>query len=97
MTDRYGSSGAAAVERAARAAGDAARAAGVTMREIADLGDFERICRLFNEIWRPDSDNPAMTSELLRALTKADNYVAGAFDGDTLVGACVGFFGRPRR
>jgi predicted GNAT superfamily acetyltransferase len=31
----------------------------------------------------------------LRALTKAGNYAGGAYDGDTLVGACVGFFGPP--
>ncbi len=36
-----------------------------------------------------------MTIELLRAFSKAGNYVAGAFDGDELVGACVGFFGAP--
>jgi predicted GNAT superfamily acetyltransferase len=32
---------------------------------------------------------------LLRALTKAGNYVSGAYDGTELVGACVGFFGAP--
>jgi predicted GNAT superfamily acetyltransferase len=97
VTDPYRlrDAGATPAEAAALAAGAAARAAGVTMREIADLGDFEAVCRLFDEIWRPDPNNPPVTSELLRALTKADNYVAGAFDGDELVGACVGFFGPP--
>src|SRR6478752_4811786 len=36
-----------------------------------------------------------MSLELLRAFTKAGNYVGGAFDGDRLVGACVGFFHAP--
>ncbi len=36
-----------------------------------------------------------MTLELLRAFTKAGNYVGGAFEGDRLVGACVGFFHAP--
>ena len=36
-----------------------------------------------------------MTIELLRAFSKAGNYVAGAFDGGRLVGACVGFFHAP--
>jgi predicted GNAT superfamily acetyltransferase len=80
---------------AAVAAAAAARAAGVSIREIADIGGFEAVCRLFDEIWRPDPQNPPVTAELLRALTKADNYLAGAFDGDELVGACVGFFGPP--
>ncbi len=73
----------------------AALAAGVTVREVAELGEFEAVCRLFDEIWRPEPQNPPITAELLRALTKADNYVGGAFEGDELVGACVGFFGPP--
>jgi predicted GNAT superfamily acetyltransferase len=36
-----------------------------------------------------------VTLELLRAFTKAGNYVAGAFEGGRLVGACVGFFHAP--
>ncbi len=84
-----------AAERAALVADAAAGAAGVAIREVADLGEFEAVCRLFDEIWRPDPQNPPVTAELLRALTKADNYVVGAFEGGELVGACVGFFGPP--
>ncbi|HKD96842.1 MAG TPA: GNAT family N-acetyltransferase [Micromonosporaceae bacterium] len=87
--------GAEPADAAARAADAAARAAGVSIREITDIRGFESVCRLFDEIWRPDPQNPPVTAELLRALTKADNYLAGAFDGDELVGACVGFFGPP--
>jgi predicted GNAT superfamily acetyltransferase len=36
-----------------------------------------------------------MTLELLRAFTKAGNYVGGAFENGRLVGACVGFFHAP--
>ena len=50
--------------------------------------------RLYATIWGRDA-NPPMTLELLRAFTKAGNYVGGAFDGETLVGACVGFFHAP--
>jgi predicted GNAT superfamily acetyltransferase len=53
------------------------------------------VYRLYDGIWRPDPTNPPVTTELLRALAKAGNYVAGAFDGTELVGACVGFFGAP--
>jgi len=83
---------AAAAVRAADAAG---RAAGVKVRELSDLTDLEAVYRLYSDIWRPDPTNPPVTSELLRALAKAGNYVVGAFDGDELVGACVGFFGAP--
>lgn len=80
----------------AKAAADAAaEGAGVRIRELTDLNDLEAACRLFDEIWRPGPANPPVTVELMRALTKAGNYAAGAFDGSRLVGACVGFFGPP--
>ena len=77
---------------AAEAAADAAQ---VTLRELADLADLEAVCSLFFEIWQSAPGNPPMTVELLRALTKAGNYVSGAFEGDRMVGACVGFFAAP--
>ncbi|GAA5169875.1 GNAT family N-acetyltransferase [Amycolatopsis dongchuanensis] len=80
---------------AASAARRAADAAGVTVAEIADLDGFDTVYRLFDAIWRPDPKNPPITTELMRALTKAGNYVAGAYAGGELVGACVGFFGTP--
>lgn len=80
---------------AGSAAQAAAAAAGVRVRELVHLGDFAAVCRLFEEIWRTEPQNPLVTTELLRALTKAGNYLAGAFDGDRLVGACVAFFGAP--
>ena len=39
------------------------------------------VCRLYDEIWRPDPTTRRSPPELLRALTKAGNYVVGAFDG----------------
>lgn len=84
-----------AANDAAQAAETAARTAGVQVREIAELDDLEAVYRLFDGIWRPDPQNPPVTTELLRALTKAGNYVSGAFDGAGLVGACVGFFSAP--
>jgi predicted GNAT superfamily acetyltransferase len=73
----------------------AARAAGVVVRDLVTIEEITAVCRLFQDIWRPPPDSPLATTELLRALTKAGNYLAGAFDGDRLVGACVGFFGAP--
>lgn len=83
------------VDVAVRAADAAARAAGVQVREISLLGELDAVYRLYADIWRPEPKNPPVTSELLRAFSKAGNYVVGAFDGDALVGACVGFFGAP--
>lgn len=73
----------------------AAASAGVRVRGLHDLADLDAVYRLYNSIWRPDPMNPPITTELLRALTKAGNYVSGAFDGDELIGACVGFFSAP--
>jgi predicted GNAT superfamily acetyltransferase len=72
----------------------AALASRVDVREITQLAELTRIIELYDQIWRPTT-NPPISTELLRALSKAGNYVAGAFDGPALVGACVGFFGAP--
>ncbi|MEV4141996.1 GNAT family N-acetyltransferase [Dactylosporangium sp. NPDC049742] len=81
-----------AADAQARAAADAA---GVTIREITGDEDFQAMHRLFDRIWRPDPANQPVTAVLLRAFSKAGNYVAGAYDGEELVGACVAFFGPP--
>ncbi|WP_428995023.1 GNAT family N-acetyltransferase [Kribbella qitaiheensis] len=59
------------------------------------MAELDEVYRLYDSIWRPDPKNPPVTTELLRALTKAGNYVGGAYDGDELIGACVGFFEAP--
>jgi len=68
---------------------------GIQVRELTALTDLEAVYQLFDAIWRPDPHNPPVTTELLRALSKAGNYVSGAYDGTELVGACAGFFGAP--
>lgn len=72
----------------------AALASDVDVREATQLSELIAITRLYNEIWRPGG-SPPVNTELLRALSKAGNYVAAAFDGDRLVGAAVGFFTAP--
>jgi predicted GNAT superfamily acetyltransferase len=83
------------IAAATEAAIDAATAAGVRVRELRELAELDEVYRLYDSIWRPDPSNPPVTTELLRALTKAGNYVGGAYDGDELIGACVGFFSAP--
>jgi predicted GNAT superfamily acetyltransferase len=82
-----------AAEAATRAA-DAAQAAGVVVRELSELTELTDVENLYEKIWRPHG-NPPVNTELLRAFSKAGNYVAGAFDRTELVGACVGFFTPP--
>ena len=82
------------LDRAVQAADAAAQAARVSVRELTELADLEQVVVLYARIWGRDT-NPPMTLELLRAFSKAGNYVGGAFDGPALVGACVGFFHAP--
>lgn len=84
-------------DEAAAAATAAATASGVRVRTLAEVADLTAVTRLFESIWRPAPGNPPVTSELLRAMSTAGNYVAGAFDGPELLGACFGFFGGPAK
>jgi predicted GNAT superfamily acetyltransferase len=75
-----------------READAAARAAGVTVREVSDLDELTAVDDLFTRIW----GQPEVPVELLRALSKAGSYVGGAFRDGALVGACVAFHAPPR-
>ena len=85
-----------AADMAVQAADAAARSAGVRVREMSTLADLDAVFRLYIEIWRPDPKDPPVTTDLLRALTKAGNYASGAFLDGELVGACMAFFGPPK-
>jgi predicted GNAT superfamily acetyltransferase len=80
---------------AQEAADSAARAAGVLVRPVSGLAELTTVDRMLAGIWLEDASGPLLTTELLLALAKSGNYVAGAFDGDTLVGATVAFFAAP--
>ncbi|GAA1555916.1 hypothetical protein GCM10009678_43700 [Actinomadura kijaniata] len=66
---------------------------GPRVRELRTLEELAEVNRLFDRIWRPGE--PLFQVELLRALSHAGNYVAGAFEGGTMVGASVAFFAEP--
>ncbi|MEU8125399.1 GNAT family N-acetyltransferase [Spirillospora sp. NPDC049024] len=81
-------------DQAVSAAEAAARAAAVSVRELSEIAELTSAVGLLAAIWGR-AVSPPVSVELLRAFTKAGNYVAGAFQGDRLVGACVGFFHAP--
>jgi predicted GNAT superfamily acetyltransferase len=85
----------AAADEAVAQAAAAAATARTHVREVTSGRELDAVHDLFNVIWQPGPVGAPMTGELLRALAKSGNYVGGAFDGDELVGACVGFFGAP--
>jgi len=80
---------------AAAIAQRAAQRSGVEVRLIGSLEEIHAVSALFDSIWQPDTRNPPVTVDQLRAMTYAGNYLAGAFDHGSLVGACVGFFAAP--
>lgn len=72
-----------------------ARGAGVTIRELHDLDGVQEASALFDAVWS-DPTSAIMPVNLVRALSAAGNYVAGAFLDGRMVGAIVGFVGLHR-
>jgi predicted GNAT superfamily acetyltransferase len=70
----------------------AATRAGVNVRELSDLPDIQGASQLFDAVWT-DPDQTIMPVNLVRALSSAGAYVAGAFLDQRMVGAIIGFVG----
>ncbi|MGB3375424.1 MAG: GNAT family N-acetyltransferase [Microbacterium sp.] len=85
------------VADAAVAATRAASAAGVTVRELPAVDEQAAAIRLLTEIWKRSPENPPVPPELLRAMSKAGNYIAGAYEGDALIGVAIAFHMNPER
>lgn len=81
---------------ARNAARRAAERAGVTVVEIDDLPGEAAVSDLFDRVWGA-GDQPVMPANLLRAVTHAGNYLAGAFADGRLVGGAFGFLGNGNR
>jgi predicted GNAT superfamily acetyltransferase len=77
------------------AAERAAADSGVQIRGLTEIPDLQQVFEMYGRIWHPDPTNPPITTEFLRALSHAGNYVAGAYRDGEMVGACVGFFAEP--
>ena len=69
-----------------------ARPRGLVVRELLDVRDHAAASDLLMGVWQ--SADGSVPPELLRAMSFAGNYVAGAYREDRLVGAAVGFFAR---
>ena len=67
----------------------------MTIRQLTTIAEMHAAAELFDAIWPPGAAGSLIQPEMLRALTKAGNYLAGAFIDDKLVGACLAFFGPP--
>lgn len=69
------------------------RSAGVRIRTLSGLDELRTASELLDALWGTEGADPYLAPSLLRAMTHAGNYCAGAFDGRELVGAVVGFLG----
>ncbi len=95
MTDLQTATSKLSPELAASAgatASSAADNAGVEIRLLDSIAEFEAASRLIAHIW--SDDDPKAPAALLRALSHAGNFVAGAFSEAELVGVSIGFFGQ---
>lgn len=77
---------------AAATAQSAADHAGVQIRLLDSVAEFEAASHLVAHIW--SDDDPKAPAALLRALAHAGNFVAGAFSGSEMVGVSIAFWGQ---
>ena len=81
-------SGAASADQVVRqSAEEAALKAGVEVRLLRDLSDMTEAESLFERVWGPGG----VSVPLLRTLELTDNYIAGAWAHEQLIGAAIGF------
>ncbi|MFI6306797.1 hypothetical protein ACIBCH_33350 [Amycolatopsis thailandensis] len=78
---------------AAKAAGKS----GVRMAALESMADAFACERFLSEVWRTGPDHPPIAADVVKAMADAGSYVMGAFDGDLLLGACIGLWGPPGR
>ena len=88
-TSNYSPELAASAEATATSAADQA---GVQIRLLDSLAEFEAASRLVAQIW--SDDDPKAPAALLRALAHAGNFVAGAFNDSEIVGVSIAFWGQ---
>lgn len=65
---------------------------GLEIRTLDTALEMAAIVNVFQMVW--GSVTPIASVELLRAISHAGGYVAGAFESDTIVGASFGFLAR---
>lgn len=67
--------------------------AGLELCELTELRDLHELADVFVRIW--GAPEPLVNADLLRAMSKAGSYVAGAYVDGRLVGGCIGFHEAP--
>jgi predicted GNAT superfamily acetyltransferase len=62
------------------------------IKELSELEDLEAISLLFASIWGR-SDEPPLSTDILKALAVSGNYISGAYVDGRLTGGLVGWLG----
>jgi predicted GNAT superfamily acetyltransferase len=75
-------------------AAEAADRVGVKVVELTAIGELHECSALLQRVWRAGHPAELASPSMLRTYAHSGNYVAGAYRGDLLIGASVGFFGR---
>jgi len=78
-------------EAAAAQAESAAARACVRTCELHDLRGLHEAAALYSSVWQTETRAAPVSPDLMRALSHAGGYVAGAYDGDRLVAASLAF------
>jgi predicted GNAT superfamily acetyltransferase len=63
----------------------------VRVAELTDLESLQAAAALYQDVWQTDLRTAPVSPDLMRALSHAGGYVAGAFDGGRLVAASLAF------
>ena len=64
-----------------------------TVRRLHGVAEFEDAVRVLCQVWNADTALDLVNSSVMVALDMSDNYVAGVFLGNEMVGAAVGWRG----
>ena len=64
----------------------------VRVVELTRAAEHHELAALFVRVWRADAD--VLPASTMTAIALSGGYVAGAYEGDRLVGGGVGFLGR---
>ena len=80
--------------RAATQAQEAAARAAAEIRDVHSMREMKDVSRLFDRVWGSKDGDALIAPGMLRAMTHAGNYAAGAFVDGEMVGAVTGFLGR---
>lgn len=67
----------------------------VQVRELSGIAEMTAASTLWDTIWARREPGHEVDPALMVALSHAGGYLAAAFDGDTMIGAALGFWGSP--